>query len=101
MSNAHGCGQCCGGHCSSTGCDKTTESNDFYEGDDFMQALTFTIEGMSCNHCVTHVKKALESVPGVTSADIDLSSKMASVFGENLIEATLFEAVSAVGYTAK
>jgi len=37
------------------------------------------IEGMSCAHCVQHVKEALESVEGVSSADVNLGDKSAVV----------------------
>lgn len=35
------------------------------------------IEGMSCGHCVNHVKEALSELKGVTSVDVDLASKSA------------------------
>ncbi|MEG1798527.1 MAG: cation transporter, partial [Clostridium sp.] len=36
-----------------------------------------SIEGMSCGHCVNHVKEALSELPGVTSVDVSLESKSA------------------------
>jgi copper chaperone len=62
-----------------------------------MQKL-LTIEGMSCGHCVMHVKSALEDVPGVVSAEVDLLKKSAMVTGEALDEASLIQAVSESGY---
>jgi copper chaperone len=41
------------------------------------------IEGMSCGHCVNHVKEALSELNGVTSVDVDLASKSA-VIGANV-----------------
>lgn len=41
------------------------------------------IEGMSCGHCVNHVKEALSELNGVTNVDVDLASKTA------IIEATV------------
>ena len=35
------------------------------------------VEGMSCMHCVGHVKEALSGLKGVTSAAVDLDSKTA------------------------
>ena len=35
------------------------------------------IEGMSCGHCVNHVKEALSELSGVTSVDVNLDSKSA------------------------
>jgi copper chaperone len=39
------------------------------------------IEGMSCGHCVKHVKEALQEVKGVSKVDVDLASKTALVEG--------------------
>lgn len=37
------------------------------------------VEGMSCGHCVKHVKEALLELKGVSSAEVDLASKTATV----------------------
>ncbi len=37
-----------------------------------MAEVTIKIEGMSCQHCVMHVKKAVDGVDGVNSADISI-----------------------------
>lgn len=37
------------------------------------------IEGMSCEHCATRVKKMLESLDGVSSAEVSLADKSAVV----------------------
>jgi copper ion binding protein len=36
-----------------------------------------SIEGMSCGHCVSHVKEALSELNGVTNVDVDLEAKSA------------------------
>lgn len=36
-----------------------------------------SIEGMSCQHCVSHVKEALSELNGVTNVDVDLEAKSA------------------------
>jgi len=57
------------------------------------------IEGMSCNHCVKHVKEALEAVPGVQSADVSLEGKSAAVeHGAEADIGALKEAVTEAGY---
>lgn len=63
-----------------------------------------SIEGMSCGHCVNHVKTALlEDMNGVKSADVSLEEKQAiievedSVTDENIksvIEEVGFEVVN-------
>lgn len=35
------------------------------------------VAGMSCGHCVNHVKEALSELTGATKADADLDSKTA------------------------
>jgi len=57
-----------------------------------------TVEGMSCGHCVMHVKSALESVAGVSKAEVDLVKKSAMVEGEGLDDAVLTAAVVDSGY---
>jgi copper chaperone len=39
-----------------------------------MATLTLKIEGMSCQHCVMSVKKAIDSVSGVTASDVIVGS---------------------------
>ena len=56
-----------------------------------------TIDGMMCQHCVAHVSKALNSLPGVT-ASVDLDTKTATVSGTASDEA-LKKAVEEAGYS--
>ncbi|MFA5851395.1 MAG: CopZ family metallochaperone [Spirochaetales bacterium] len=56
------------------------------------------IEGMSCGHCVMHVQSALEDVPGVKSAKVDLLERSAMVDGEALNDQALRAAVADAGY---
>ncbi|MBU3107682.1 heavy-metal-associated domain-containing protein [Clostridium gasigenes] len=37
------------------------------------------VEGMSCGHCVNHVKEALSELNGVTSVAVDLDAKTAII----------------------
>ena len=57
------------------------------------------IEGMSCDHCVKHVKEALEGTAGVTSAVVSLKEGTAEVEhgGEAALEA-MKAAVGEAGY---
>jgi copper chaperone CopZ len=56
------------------------------------------IEGMSCGHCVMHVQSALEEIPGVKSAKVDLLERSAMVDGEALDDQKLRAAVAEAGY---
>jgi len=60
------------------------------------------IEGMSCDHCVQHVKEALETVTGVTSAVVSLNTKTAEVeHGPEVNLSMLKAAVAAAGFETK
>jgi copper ion binding protein len=60
---------------------------------------TLKIEGMSCEHCVTHVKEALEGIPGVKSAAVSLKTNSAEVDHDDKANLVLMkEAVTEAGY---
>lgn len=74
-------------------CDLATE-----KGEKYMQK-TLNITGMMCNHCVAHVKKALESVDGVSSVNVSLENNNATVtLSHPVDDATLAKAVTDEGY---
>ncbi|MEA4825888.1 MAG: heavy-metal-associated domain-containing protein [Clostridium sp.] len=56
------------------------------------------IEGMSCNHCVMHVKNALMEVEGIKNVDVNLNAKYALVEGENLNDEKMKAKVEDAGY---
>ncbi len=58
------------------------------------------IEGMSCASCVTRVQKALQSVPGVSQARVNLAERSALIMGTASAEA-LIKAVAGAGYGAE
>lgn len=57
------------------------------------------VGGMSCEHCVKGVKQALEAVPGVRSASVDLDAGRAVVEHDGPTE-PLVSAVEEEGYSA-
>jgi copper ion binding protein len=57
------------------------------------------IEGMSCQHCVHHVKSALEEIDGINNVVVSLETNSASVDFESHIEYKVIEdAIAEVGY---
>ena len=66
-----------------------------------MQTIELKVSGMTCGSCVSHVSKALQNVPGVHNAVVDLASGSARVEGEHLDKAALVAAVEEEGYTAQ
>jgi len=59
---------------------------------------TLSVEGMTCGHCVMHVKNALLEVAGVESAEVDLAAKRAVVNGSAFDDEALKAAVAEAGY---
>ena len=56
------------------------------------------VGGMTCDDCVVHVTKALEAVPGVEEATVDLATRRAVVTaGPDVEGADLASAVRATG----
>lgn len=35
---------------------------------------SFTVEGMTCDHCVRAVREEVSGIPGVTDVDVELST---------------------------
>lgn len=64
-----------------------------------MQATTLKVTGMTCNHCVMAVTKALGAVPGVEAADVNLEKAQAVVKGSADAQA-LIAAVKDEGFDA-
>ena len=60
--------------------------------------MTIQIEGMMCEHCRSHVEKALRAVAGVESVEVSLEKKCAKVTGNADPEA-LKQAIVDAGYT--
>ncbi|ATM22439.1 copper-exporting P-type ATPase CopA [Raoultella ornithinolytica] len=66
--------------------------------DDESQQLL--LSGMSCASCVSRVQNALQSVPGVTQARVNLAERTALVMG-SASAAELVQAVEKAGYVAE
>ncbi|HWE39452.1 MAG TPA: heavy metal translocating P-type ATPase [Isosphaeraceae bacterium] len=64
-----------------------------------VEVVRVPIEGMTCDHCVGTVRGALEAVPGVRSAAVDLQGRRAEVAVEPGADPSrLRNAVEAAGY---
>ncbi len=72
------------------------------EGENQTMNKELEIKGMMCEHCLAHVKSALESVDGVTSVSVSLKEGKAVVTTNgDVADETLVEAVKKAGYEAK
>ena len=63
-------------------------------------STTLRVNGMTCMHCVAAVKKALEQVPGVETADVSLDKAQAVVTGDANVQA-MVAAIKEEGYSAE
>lgn len=58
-----------------------------------------TIEGMSCQHCVAHVKEALTELDGVKNVDVNLSAGIAIIeTDKDVKDDTIKSAIDEAGY---
>ncbi|MDR1505684.1 MAG: copper ion binding protein [Treponema sp.] len=62
---------------------------------------TIKIDGMSCDHCVAHVTKALKETAGVSSVKVSLKEKNALVVHDDSVNIeSLKAAITEAGYQA-
>ena len=59
---------------------------------------TYTVEGMTCEHCVLSVTEEVAEVEGVESATADLESGRLTVTGSGFSDAAIAAAVEEAGY---
>jgi copper chaperone len=60
---------------------------------------TYSVAGMSCEHCVAAVTAELGELPGVSAVNVDLASGAVVVSGGEVDDATVRGAVEAAGYS--
>ncbi|MGY9049848.1 MAG: heavy metal translocating P-type ATPase [Rhodobacterales bacterium] len=64
--------------------------------------LSLQVEGMSCASCVGRVEKALNALPGVSNAEVNLATETARVFHDGSVYAvTLIDTLDKAGYPAR
>lgn len=60
------------------------------------------VEGMTCDKCVAHVRRALEAVPGVRSAQVSLEGASADIVADDTVTAQqLADTVKDAGYVLR
>jgi len=60
---------------------------------------TVPVKGMSCNHCVASVTKALEAVPGVVNVAVSLEKAQATFEEKTPVDAELIrQAIIKIGF---
>ncbi|OPY69987.1 MAG: Copper chaperone CopZ [Syntrophorhabdaceae bacterium PtaU1.Bin034] len=63
-----------------------------------MSEAVLKIEGMTCQHCVMRVKKAVGMLPGVTGAEVDVGTARITYDETRIRKADLGRAVEEAGY---
>ncbi len=64
-----------------------------------MKDIKLKVEGMTCNHCVMTVKRAVMSVEGVKEAEVSLAHGTVSIKAEEGIdEENIKKAIEQAGY---
>ena len=58
----------------------------------------YTVQGMTCSHCVLSVREEVSEVRGVSAVDVDLASGRMTVSGQDVNDDAVREAVAEAGY---
>lgn len=79
---------------------KFFKAEKYNQGDKFMKVIV-NVNGMNCNHCKMAVEKALNTVDGVVSAEVNLEAKNASVtLSKEVADSDLMNVVNEAGFEA-
>ncbi len=63
-----------------------------------MKSHELTIEGMSCNHCVMHVRKELSKISGIVIEDVQIGKARVQYDEAKVTTQNLADAVEHAGY---
>lgn len=64
-----------------------------------MATRTYTVEGMTCGHCVAAITASVVKLSGVTQVDVNLGSSTLTVVGDQVNDDAVATAVADAGYT--
>jgi copper ion binding protein len=60
--------------------------------------LTFSVPGVSCDHCRTAITSEVTKLEGVKAVDVDLDDKKVTVVGSDLDDSAVRAAIDEAGY---
>lgn len=63
-----------------------------------MTDITIKIDGMSCQHCVMRVKKALEGVSGITRLNVTVGQADVSFDDTKILQKSIEDTITKAGY---
>lgn len=64
------------------------------------ETISYSVPGMTCDHCKHAVSSELGTVAGVAGVAVDLDTKLVTVTGEGLDDQALRSAIEEAGYEA-
>ena len=65
-----------------------------------MAELILTIEGMTCQHCVMRVKKAIDAFQGVSKSEVAIGSAVVSFDETKVKKEEIIASIEKAGYKA-
>lgn len=75
------------------------DSNDLERKERTVTTSTYTVTGMTCEHCVGAVRGEVSRIPGVTDVRVELASGTVTVTSESAIDVEAVRAsVDEAGY---
>lgn len=63
-----------------------------------MDSITYTVTGMTCEHCVKAITAEVSGVTGVAAVAVDLAAGTVAVTGSGLDDTALQAAIDEAGY---
>jgi copper chaperone len=62
------------------------------------EQITYSVPGISCEHCRTAISNEVGAVAGVETVEVDLDRKLVAVLGHALVDERLRAAIDDAGY---
>jgi copper chaperone len=62
--------------------------------------VTYTVPAIHCEHCALSIRDEVVEVQGVDAVEVNLETKLVSVTGTELDDASLRAAIAEAGYEA-
>jgi copper chaperone len=64
------------------------------------ETVTYSVPGIHCAHCGMSIREEVAEVEGVEDVDVDIDTKVVTIRGRELSDATLRAAIQEAGYEA-
>jgi copper chaperone len=64
------------------------------------ETVVYSVPAIHCAHCAMSIREEVSEVDGVEDVDVELETKVVTVSGRDLEDATLRAAIADAGYEA-